>query len=113
MLVSLVTEDGQVLLTGKHIIESSLNQQLSIQISVRGLIRFGNYCQYENGIMDMLLLFFFHCRWLFIKLYHYSLSFWPETNIGVLAVVDCPCGSNGTSSGGKLRATRYTVKNKE
>ena len=24
-----------------------------------------------------------------------------------VAVVDCPCGSNGTSSGGKLRATRY------
>ena len=32
---------------------------------------------------------------------------WPETNIGVLAVVDCPCGSNGTSGGGKLQATRY------
>ncbi|XP_019862297.1 PREDICTED: uncharacterized protein LOC109590854 [Amphimedon queenslandica] len=32
---------------------------------------------------------------------------WPETNIGVLAVVDCPCGTNGTSGGGKLQATRY------
>ena len=32
---------------------------------------------------------------------------WPQTNIGVLAVVDCPCGSNGTSGVGKLQATRY------
>ena len=29
---------------------------------------------------------------------------WPETNIGVLAVVDCPCGSNGISG---LQATHY------
>ena len=32
---------------------------------------------------------------------------WPETNIGVLAIVDCPCGANGTSGGGALQATRY------
>ena len=31
---------------------------------------------------------------------------WPETNIGELAEVDCPCG-NVTSSGASLRATRY------
>ena len=29
---------------------------------------------------------------------------WPETNIGVLAVADCPCGSNGSSG---LQATHY------
>ena len=32
---------------------------------------------------------------------------WPEVNIGVLAVVECPCGSNRTSGGGKLQATHY------
>lgn len=32
---------------------------------------------------------------------------WPETNIGVEAVVDCPCGGNGTSGGGQLQAYRY------
>ena len=32
---------------------------------------------------------------------------WPETNIGVLAIVDCPCGANGTSGGGALQATHY------
>ena len=32
---------------------------------------------------------------------------WPETNIGVLAVVDCPCGSNRTLGNGKLQATHY------
>ena len=31
---------------------------------------------------------------------------WPETNIGELAEVDCPCG-NVTSMEGNLRATRY------
>ena len=31
---------------------------------------------------------------------------WPETNIGELAEVDCPCG-NVTSVGESLRATRY------
>ena len=30
---------------------------------------------------------------------------WPETNIGVLAIVDCPCGTSGASV--KLKATRY------
>ena len=30
---------------------------------------------------------------------------WPETSVGALAIVNCPCG-NGTSEGG-LRATRY------
>ena len=29
---------------------------------------------------------------------------WPETNIGVLAVADCPCGSNGASG---LHGTHY------
>uniref|UniRef100_A0A1X7UQX6 Calx-beta domain-containing protein n=1 Tax=Amphimedon queenslandica TaxID=400682 RepID=A0A1X7UQX6_AMPQE len=31
---------------------------------------------------------------------------WPETNIGEIAVVNCPCGSNGTSAGGTLNASR-------
>lgn len=33
---------------------------------------------------------------------------WPETNIGVNAIVDCPCGSNNSSIGGhKIQASRY------
>ena len=32
---------------------------------------------------------------------------WPETNIGVEAIVDCPCGDNDTSSGTELKAFRY------
>lgn len=33
---------------------------------------------------------------------------WPETSIGVMAVVDCPCGNINTSvGGGKLQAFRY------
>ena len=47
VLVSFVTESGlgsEILLTGiEHILESSLSQQLTIQISVRGLIRFGKH----------------------------------------------------------------------
>ncbi|XP_019854609.1 PREDICTED: adhesion G-protein coupled receptor G2-like [Amphimedon queenslandica] len=31
---------------------------------------------------------------------------WPETNIGEIAVVNCPCGSNGTSASGTLNASR-------
>ena len=47
VLVSFVTESGlgsEILLTGiEHILESSFSQQLTIQISVRGLNRFGKY----------------------------------------------------------------------
>ena len=31
---------------------------------------------------------------------------WPETNIGEIAVVNCPCGSNDMSAGGTLKASR-------
>ena len=32
---------------------------------------------------------------------------WPETNVGVKAVVSCPCGNGDSRRDGILQATRY------
>ncbi|XP_019850052.1 PREDICTED: hemicentin-1-like isoform X1 [Amphimedon queenslandica] len=99
VVVTLVTERGQgdqTLLTGVRGQLDSLRQQLRVEISVAAVSRFDG-CLSNSTIIPS-------------PSGDPSLSLtvnWPETNIGVLSVVDCPCGSNGTSGGGSLKATRY------
>ena len=76
VVVTLITERGQgdqTLLTGVRNQLGSLKEQISIEITVTAVSRFGKKHIFTSMIV---ILFIKNSRWLSVKLYHHSFSIW-------------------------------------